>query len=307
MSLENWTKRLTVDKRIVRLLSASTYENFPDAIREMVSNAYDADATEVRITINLEQDFIRIRDNGNGMTPEEFDFFLRIAGQKRDKKRISSEFGRKQIGQFGIGFLAIFPFGEQIEVTSTAVRSNIMFKAVIPANQYVKEGQTIDVEDIQIPGYQTEDAKNFDTHGTTFQIKGLTDMVRRYFNSDLKIQPRRKKNTIKGLEPLERFRWILQEDLPLDYQIDSPYIDALKDLGESGIRVWLNDKELFRNSLGSHILENERWEYNNISCRYVIATNWKVISPDEAQSYKIRLKNVGIGKRTSFDLGISRK
>ena len=58
MSLENWTKRLTVDKRIVRLLSASTYENFPDAIREMVSNAYDADATEVRITINLEQDFI---------------------------------------------------------------------------------------------------------------------------------------------------------------------------------------------------------------------------------------------------------
>src|SRR5688500_5861577 len=99
MARENWVKHLTVDRRIVRLLSASTYENFPGAIKEMVSNAYDADATEVNITIDLKKDFIEIRDNGNGMTPDEFGFFLRIAGQKRDKSRISSVYGRRQIGQ----------------------------------------------------------------------------------------------------------------------------------------------------------------------------------------------------------------
>jgi HSP90 family molecular chaperone len=112
MDRETWIKHLTVDKRIVRLLSASTYENFPDAIREMVSNAFDADATEIHISIDLKQDFIEVKDNGNGMTPDEFGFFLRIAGQKRDKRRISPTYGRRQVGQFGIGFLAIFPFGK---------------------------------------------------------------------------------------------------------------------------------------------------------------------------------------------------
>ena len=57
MARENWVKHLTVDKRIVSLLSASTYENFPGAIREMVSNAYDADATEVNINIDLKKDY----------------------------------------------------------------------------------------------------------------------------------------------------------------------------------------------------------------------------------------------------------
>jgi hypothetical protein len=302
MNQQNWTKKLTVDKRIVRLLSASTYETFPDAIREMVSNAYDADATEVKINIDFKQDFIRIEDNGNGMTPAEFDFFLRIAGQKRDKKRISSEFGRKQIGQFGIGFLAIFPFGKQVEVTSTATRSDLFFRAVIPADQYVHEGVSIDVENIPIPGYEYKDSTYIDQHGTTIQINGLTEMVKRYFKSDIRINKRRK--TIKSLDPFERFKWALQEDLPLDYSTASPYRNQLKDLGASGIRIWLNDAELFRNSPGSQILETKIWEYKNIKCRYVIATNWKVITPDEAQGYKIRLRNVGIGKRTSFDLGL---
>jgi len=304
MARETWTKHLTVDRRIVRLLSASTYENFPGAIKEMVSNAYDADATEVNITIDLKKDFIEIRDNGNGMTPDEFGFFLRIAGQKRDKSRISSVYGRRQIGQFGIGFLAIFPFGKEIEIESTAVRSRITFKARVPAEKYILEGQAINVEDIQIPGYEIVDEKYYDQHGTTIRISGLTEMGKRFFSDDDNVKTRQ--NSIMTYSPLERLRWLLQEDLPLDYSPKSPYRKVLEDLGSSGIKVRLNDKELFRNSPGTDIVENSSWEYESIKCRYVIATNWKKVSPEEAQQFKQRLRNVGIGKRTSFSLGLGK-
>ena len=104
-----WPKKITVDKRIVSLLSKSTYEKFPMAIRETVSNAYDADATSVNIEINLDKHQMSITDNGVGMTSDEFDFYLRIAGNKRGKTA-SIKFKRKRIGQLGVGFLAIFPF-----------------------------------------------------------------------------------------------------------------------------------------------------------------------------------------------------
>lgn len=303
MARESWVKYLTVDKRIVRLLSASTYENFPGAIREIVSNGYDADATEVNITIDRKRDFIEVRDNGNGMTPDEFGFFLRIAGQKRDRRRISPIFSRKQVGQFGIGFLAIFPFGKVIEIESTALRSKITFKARIPAEKYISEGKTIDVGDIQIPGYEIVDEKYYDQHGTTIHISGLTEMVNRFFSTGNKVKARR--DSILAYDPLERLGWLLQEDLPIDYSLKSPYREAFQDLGTAGIKVRLNDKDLVRNSPGTDILENSSWEHEGIKCRYVIATNWKKIIPEEAQHFKQRLRNIGIGKRTSFSLGLA--
>jgi hypothetical protein len=304
MSRETWTTRLSVDKRIVGLLSASTYEDFPGAIREMVSNSYDADATRVNIRIDLENDIIEIVDDGIGMTPNEFQFFLRIAGQKAIR-RVSPELGRDRIGQFGIGFLAVFPFGKQIRVISSALRSDIHFEAVIPAEQYIRpEKGVIDVEKIPIPGRQTQDRQYLSEHGTTIQVLGLTELAKMYFQ-ERDILAHGARNTIRAWAPLDRLMWSLKEDLPIDYPQNSPFKSALADLGSSGLRVFLNGEELFRNAPGSDILENDTWEHNGILCRYVIATNWKSIVPAEERFLKQRLKNVGIGRRTSFELGLA--
>src|SRR5215468_4120811 len=116
---ESFTASLTVDKNIVEILSRSTYQrNFSYALREMVSNAYDADATRVSITIDRRSNSLTIHDNGSGMTRDEFSYYLRIAGKKRGKL-LTSRFRRKRIGQFGVGFLSVFPFCHTLRVTTT--------------------------------------------------------------------------------------------------------------------------------------------------------------------------------------------
>jgi len=305
MSRTSWERHLSVDRRIVRLLSASTYEDFPGAIREMVSNAYDADATKVDVEIDLKSDTIKVTDDGNGMTPDEFGFFLRIAGRQHGR-RISPEFGRQRIGQFGIGFLAIFPFGKRIQVSSTARRSDVWFEATISAEKFFQEGQKpVDVGDIPIPGYEVSDPKYQDQHGTTIVISNLSEMTERYFKPR-NINIKKSRQTILSWSPMDRLIWTLTENLPLGYPEESPYKEAFADLGQAGIRVSLNGKPLFRNAPGSDILENDMWEHGGIKCRYVIATDWKSIRPDEARYLKQRLRNVGIGDRTGFGLLVGR-
>ena len=53
-----WPKNITVDKRIVKILSESTYENFPRALKELVTNSYDADSRNVLISVNLKDETI---------------------------------------------------------------------------------------------------------------------------------------------------------------------------------------------------------------------------------------------------------
>ena len=72
--------------------------------REVVSNAYDADATEARIDVDLRKDRVVVHDNGTGMTRERDQLLLQIAGQSRGKRE-TPKFGRKRIGRFGVGFL----------------------------------------------------------------------------------------------------------------------------------------------------------------------------------------------------------
>jgi hypothetical protein len=299
MIKSKWNEHLSVDAKIVKLLSSATYEDFPSALRELVSNSYDADATEVRIVIDLKNDLIEISDNGNGMTREEFGFFLRIAGQERERD-LSRNFARKRIGQFGIGFLAIFPFGKQIRVSSTARRSDVRFDATIPSWKFIDTKGRVNVEEIPIPGVEMKDSSVRDEHGVTLRIGPLTPMVHRYFRPERADKKKKKKGS---MTPMDKLRWTMQDDLPVNYREDSAYRGAFADIEDTtDFIVTLNGKKLLRNDPGSDILENTTWRYDGVACRYVIATNWKAL-PNEERGIKVRLNNVGVGSREFFGLG----
>lgn len=56
--------KLKVDSQVISLLSKATYESFPKVLRELISNAYDADATLVEITVDTSEKEIIGCDNG---------------------------------------------------------------------------------------------------------------------------------------------------------------------------------------------------------------------------------------------------
>ncbi|NJM67951.1 MAG: hypothetical protein HC851_20950 [Acaryochloris sp. RU_4_1] len=124
--------RLTIDKLGVKL-----YDKVSAVIAELVSNSYDADATEVRIKApmgeflatksnNQLQDrgfTIEIWDNGTGMTPDQVNkFYLCVGADRRvDTERgdKSRRFDRKVMGRKGVGKLAPFGICERIEVLTS--------------------------------------------------------------------------------------------------------------------------------------------------------------------------------------------
>jgi hypothetical protein len=113
-----------VDPSILRELSGG-YKPFVKALKELVSNAYDADAGLV--TVRLISDFsqVEISDNGSGMTPFELkDDFMKLGGSLKRIDRGMTKSGRPKIGSKGIGFLAVARYCSAMEILSSTLRKH---------------------------------------------------------------------------------------------------------------------------------------------------------------------------------------
>src|SRR5262245_23036377 len=111
-----------VDPSVIRELSG-IYKPFVKAFKELVSNAYDADATNITVLVARDFATIEIRDDGSGLTPIEFRRdFARLGGSTAWQNQGLSPGGRQRIGYKGIGFLAVARYCDRMEVESRAVR-----------------------------------------------------------------------------------------------------------------------------------------------------------------------------------------
>jgi hypothetical protein len=110
-----------VAPNVLRELSG-IYPSFVSAFKELVNNAYDADATEVKIWLATDLSRIKVEDNGRGMTLFEFqDNYVRIGGSVHHRENTDlTTSGRRPIGRKGIGFLAIARYCHSIEIDSYA-------------------------------------------------------------------------------------------------------------------------------------------------------------------------------------------
>ena len=111
-----------VDPGIIRELSG-IYKPFVKAFKELISNAYDADAK--RIEVRVADDFasIEVNDDGHGMTPFHFQQdFARLGGSTAWLQGGRSPGGRARIGYKGIGFLAVARYCRSLVVRSPADR-----------------------------------------------------------------------------------------------------------------------------------------------------------------------------------------
>lgn len=299
--VEKFTSHLKVDKKIVSLLSKSTYQkSFSSAIRELISNAYDADSLSVNIDYDAAFTYIEIIDDGNGMTRKEFEKYLTIAGTKQEEQ-FTRKYKRKRIGKFGVGFLSIFPFCETLEITTTAENSIDVLSAKIPTKNYFDENKglsDITIDEIPINGTISTNPKEKLRHYTKITLVKPTHLVKQYFKKPVT----RKHDSVLTWSPRDRFIWELQEDLPVNLNETSKYYRKYQYEEPIGINVIVNGKELHRNDYLEYSLDEKSLSFGNIQCKYIFSTNYKSIKPLEGRGIKIRVNNVGIGPRTDFQL-----
>jgi len=113
-----------VDPSIIRELSG-IYKPFVKAFKELISNAYDADATSITVVVARDFSFIEVYDNGLGLTPIEFHRdFARLGGSTAWLNDGRSPGGRPRIGYKGIGFLAVARYCGRMEIESATKRAH---------------------------------------------------------------------------------------------------------------------------------------------------------------------------------------
>jgi len=109
--------KLTFDPMTIEHLGFKMYSQLPNAVAELVANAYDADAATVHITIRHgESQAVEVADDGHGMSPSDVALrYLRIGRNRREEDSGSSESGRRRVaGRKGLGKLALFGIGNRI-------------------------------------------------------------------------------------------------------------------------------------------------------------------------------------------------
>ena len=117
---------LKFDPRTIEHLGIKMYSQLPYALAELIANAYDASATEVKV--RLYDDIskpkqIVVIDNGDGMSYKEVKDNFLVIGRKRrdtDSSRENSR-NRKITGKKGLGKLALFGIGKTIEIKTTKI------------------------------------------------------------------------------------------------------------------------------------------------------------------------------------------
>ena len=112
-------KKLTfnISLSVLNHLGRNLYRNVITVLA--ISNSWDADASNVWITIDKEHNCMTIVDDGDGMNFDDFqNKFLKIGYSKRRNGRYRTPSGRPFIGRKGIGKLALLSCAKKIHVAS---------------------------------------------------------------------------------------------------------------------------------------------------------------------------------------------
>ncbi|OQA91073.1 MAG: DNA mismatch repair protein [Elusimicrobia bacterium ADurb.Bin231] len=113
--MENMDKiPVTVDKSHLVTIGERLYTESVELLRELVNNAYDADASDVRIILACDE--ITVMDNGTGMDLDGLKQYFNIGSSFKKENPKSPKFGRSRIGEFGIGKFSVLSACEHFEV-----------------------------------------------------------------------------------------------------------------------------------------------------------------------------------------------
>ncbi|PHY60400.1 ATP-binding protein [Shewanella xiamenensis] len=151
--------QMSVSARAVDMLGRQQIAGIPTAIHELFKNAHDAYARNAEIDYYQNQNLVVLRDDGIGMTEEDFiSKWLTIGTSSKygiNRKSAYIPDGmteRKLMGEKGIGRLAIASIGRQVVVLTRAERLDGLHDMVVGLIHWSQfEIPDISISDITIP------------------------------------------------------------------------------------------------------------------------------------------------------------
>lgn len=186
--------KLQTDERVLARVTDGIYRLPSAALRELISNAYDADATAVFIDTDAPRfSRIRIGDNGNGMDEVSLSRLIHHIGgsSKRTAEGQSvgttdevdstlSPKGRRLIGKIGIGLFSVSQLTSQFQIITKKKGSPFRLVADVQLRKYSEQSQdnanalfesgTVRVTQI--------DADDIEAHGTEIILLDVSTRVR---------------------------------------------------------------------------------------------------------------------------------
>lgn len=187
---------LRVDDRVLARVTDGIYRRPSSAFRELISNAYDADATEVILQTDAPRfERIVVRDNGRGMSPEMLaDLVTHIGGSSKRTakgKRLGtvdpndpklSIGGRRLIGKIGIGMFSVSQLTQHFQVITKRRGDDYRTSAVIVMKTHTEEmlasapdGNVFETGSVTIT---SEPAADIEAQGTEIILMDLTAQAR---------------------------------------------------------------------------------------------------------------------------------
>lgn len=171
------TLNFRASTNIKNLLGKDLVTDQITAVFELVKNAYDADATEVRLEFiylgNGEGKLI-ITDNGIGMDLEDIKKRWMVIGTDSKKNQMySNRFQRTLNGDKGIGRFSVDRLGEILHLSSLKEGSMERIDMSFHWKKFEKEYTNLD--QIKIPYNTSLETTNGDSNGVKLQIEELRD------------------------------------------------------------------------------------------------------------------------------------
>jgi len=234
---------------VLNHLGRHLYRSFATVLGEAISNSWDADAESIWIFVNKEKNTLLIKDDGDGMTSEDFsDKFLKIGYTKR-KERDTSTRGRPFIGRKGIGKLALLSCASKIHIISK-----------IKDGEYV--GGVIDNSGLDTA--IKDDLKPDNYELDPFDLKVFGDHLKRH-----------KKGTLIYFEDLKEGIWntvdYLRKIIALHFRFS---------LLDDSFNIFLNEKGITLDNL-KDLAESTQflWNINNFDDPYIDKKLTKLLEP----------------------------
>jgi len=303
-------------------------------LRELVSNAWDANASEVRIGTNYPLFYqLSVVDNGDGFTRKEFEKIMG-GGIGNSAKRSETEKlknDRPMIGRLGIGMLGIAQICGSFVVTSKpkdgkGFRARVKLFDLLREKLDTNDKLVVKTEEVDVGEYFWEE---FDESSVDYGTSIVSDDVHptfiRSFQNSLKFESFKEPpldweqaikivSTVHSLQELGdywRLLWELSASCPVPYINDDALPDKLianinKKLRSYNFRVIVDGIDLrkpvyLKNNPGGYTTYSIAKQTVTIYGKsvefegYLLVQDGAQLHPDELRGVMLRVRNIGIG------------